>query len=82
MTHLHKIPNLFKNASIAILIYAFNNKKSFEDLKIWYDTLQNHSCDSIIFLIGNKSDLEKEKVVPIKDAETFKNNYDDIKMLF
>ena len=26
-------PNLFKNASIAILVYAINNKKSFQDIE-------------------------------------------------
>ena len=49
---------------------------------IWHDILKNHPYDSIIFLIGNKSDLEKEKVVTIEDSKTFKNNYDDIKKFF
>jgi len=50
-------PNLFKNVSIAIIVY---------------------SLDSIIFLIGNKNDLEKERIVKIEDAEEFRNKYDDI----
>ena len=36
-------PNLFKNASIAILVYAINDKeKSFNDLKSWYNILKEH----------------------------------------
>ena len=74
-------PNLFKNTSIAFLVYAINDKeKSFNYLEIWYNTLKDHSYDNMIFLIGNKSDLEKEREVTIEDAETFKNNNDDIKM--
>ena len=71
-------PNLFKNASIAILVYAINNKKSFQDIEKWYNMLLNHSYDHIIFLIGNKSDLEDQRKVTIEDAENFKNSYDDI----
>ena len=44
--------------------------------------LLNNSYDHTIIWIGNKSDLEKERKVKLKDAETFKNNYHDIKMLF
>ena len=72
-------PNIFKNTSIALLVYAINNKeKSFDELKNWYNILKEHSYKHKIFLIGNKSDLEKEREVTIEDAEKFKNNYDDI----
>jgi len=76
-------PNLFKNASIGILVYAINDKeKSFNDLEKWNNMLKQHSYESIIFLIGNKSDLEKEREVTKEDVETFKNNKDDIKISF
>ena len=74
-------PNLFKNASIALLIYAINNKKkSFNNLNNWYNILKDQSYENMIFLIGNKSDLEKEREVTIEEAEAFRNNNDDIKM--
>ena len=59
-----------------------NDRNSYEELGTWYNILEGHSLESIIFLIGNKSDLEKEREVKIEDAEKFKNNYDDIKMFF
>jgi len=74
------MPNLFKNVSIAVLVYAINDKNTYEDLVIWYNMLEEYSSDSIIFLIGNKSDLEKEREVTIGDAEIFKNNYYNIKI--
>ena len=74
-------PNLFKNTYIALLVYAINDKeKSFNELENWYNILKEHSYDSIIFLIGNKNDLEKEREVTIEDAEIYKNNHDDIKI--
>ena len=47
-------------------------------IEIWYNKLKEFSYDNFIFLIGNKSDLEEEMEVTIEDAETFKNNNDDI----
>ena len=76
-------PNLFKNASIAILVYAINDKKkSFNNLKNWYNLVKENSFDNIIFLIGNKIDLEKERQVTIEDVEEFKHNYNNIKIFF
>ena len=71
-------PNLFKNAFRAILSYAANDKKPFEDLNNWYNILSDYSYDNIVFLIENKFDLKEERIVTIEDAETFKNQYDDI----
>ena len=78
-----KTRNLFINSSVALLVYAINDKeKSFNDLKSWYNILKEHCYDSILFLLGNKSDLENAREVTKEDVETFKNNYDDIKMFF
>ena len=73
-----QMPNLFKDAFIAIIVYAINNKKSFEELKKWYNLVKEYSFDNIIFLIGNKSDLEEEREITKENVETFKNNYDNI----
>ena len=76
-------PNLFKNTSLAILVYAINDKeKSFNNLKSWYNILNEHSYDNIIFLIGNKNDLEEEREVKIEDIEEFKNSYPNINIFF
>ena len=79
--YAQNMPNLFKNTSLAIIVYAINYKKSYEEFMNWYNILKEHSYDNIIFLIGNKSDLEEEREVTIEDVEKFKNNYDDIKMV-
>jgi len=71
-------PHLFKNASVTILIYAINDNESFKDLENWYNMLKENSNGSIIFLIGNKIDLENERQVTREEGEKFKSNYDDI----
>ena len=71
-------PNLFKNASIAILVYAINDKQSFEDLEKWYNILKDFCYAHKIFLIGNINDLKEERIVESEKGETFKNDYDNI----
>jgi small GTP-binding protein len=80
--YAQSMPNLFKNTSITILVYSINDRDSFEDLKIWYNLVKEYSFDNIIFLIGNKSDLEEEREITKENVETFKNDYDDIKIFF
>ena len=41
-------PNLFKNISLAILVYAIDKEKSFKILEQWHNMLLNNSYDHII----------------------------------
>ena len=75
-------PNLFKNASLAILVFAINDHKSFDNLRSWYNLVKEHSFDNTLFLIGNKNDLKKEREVTMEEVENFKKSYDNIKMFF
>jgi len=75
-------PNLFKNASIALLVYAIDDISSFNYLEKWLNILERYSFDNTIFLIGNKNDLEKERKVSKEEGERFKNNYGNIKIFF
>ena len=74
------IQNLYKNASITLLVYALNDRNTFNDLNTWHNILKIHSFENIIFLIGNKNDLEKEREISKEEGENYKNNYDDIKL--
>ena len=65
---------LFKNVSSAILVYAINDRKSFDILEKWYNLLKDQSSDCIIFIIGNKSDLKEQREVEKEEVENFKNN--------
>ncbi len=78
--YAQSLPNLFKNAFIAIIVYAINDKKSFEDLKNWKNLVKEHSFDNMTFLIGNKNDLEKKREIELEEGENYKNNYDEFKL--
>ena len=74
------ITNFYRNSSLAIMIYAINDKKSFEDLDMWLKEIKTRSNpDTKIILIGNKIDLESERVVSHDEAVKFAQDYNFIK---
>lgn len=58
----HSLNKIFlKNSKIVILVYDVTIKKSFQDLSIWYDFIQNDLNENVILgLAGNKVDLLDE----------------------
>ena len=68
-------PNLFKNTSLAIIVYAINNRKSFLDIGKWYNILRGETFECISYLIGNKNDLENERDIQINEGEKLKKDY-------
>ena len=68
--------NPFKNVSLAIFVYSINDRRSFEQIEKLYNILNKNSVDSMKFLIGNKSDLIKEREVSKEEGEKIKENYD------
>ena len=70
-------PSLYKNAALAIIVYSIDNKKSFEHLENWKNLVKtNASPETLIFIVGNKKDLEKEdkRIIDAEKGEDFKNN--------
>jgi small GTP-binding protein len=56
------IKTFFNNSSLAIIVYAIDNRKSFDSIEEWIRQCKTLcSPDTKFFLIGNKSDVEDEK---------------------
>ena len=69
------ITNFYRNASLAVMVYAINNKDSFDNIDIWYKELRMHSNpDAKVFLIGNKIDLENERQVSYDQGKEYAND--------
>lgn len=64
-----------KNSQGIILVYDITNRKSFEDLNMWINDINNATDKASIILFGNKCDLQNRKVSK-EEAEKFakKNN--------
>ena len=67
------ISNFYRNCTLALIVYAINNRTSFEHAENWLNDLKNQSNPNVrVFLVGNKSDLEQERQVSKEEAEKFK----------
>ena len=67
----------YKGAKGALLVYDITNKKSFDNLDKWISDLKINGDEKIsIVLLGNKSDLESQRVISTEEgkdkAELFK----------
>ena len=52
-----------------IIAFDLTNKVSFEGVKTWINSIYKHSDPSIAkVLVGNKADLEDERIVSKTDA--------------
>ena len=64
--------NFFRNADGILFVYDITNKKSFEGIKNWIQEAEEEVGEDFQkILIGNKSDLEEERTVPLKILEEF-----------
>jgi Ras-related protein Rab-6A len=76
------ISNFYRNSSLAVLMYAINDKGSFNHVESWLSELKNNaSSDISIILVGNKADLEEDRQVMKDEGENYKKqNYLDLFM--
>ena len=69
------ISSFYKTASLAIIVYSIDNKESFNNLEFWLKDLRNNANpDIIIFVIGNKCDLEDKRQITKDMAREFCEN--------
>ena len=67
------ISSFYRNASLAMMVYAIDSRESFNHIESWLKEVKLQSNPDIkIFLIGNKSDLDEQRKVPLDIAKTFK----------
>jgi len=56
----------------ALLVYAINARKSFDNAQKWLEELRSKaSADLQIILVGNKSDLKDQREVTTEEGEAF-----------
>ena len=71
------ISSFYHSSSLALLVYAIDERNSFIHLDSWLNEIRIHGNPDInIFLIGNKVDLENKRVITRELAQDFveKNN--------
>jgi small GTP-binding protein len=67
----------YKGANGILLVYDITNYTSFDHVNNWINEIYKNVGNEIkILLIGNKSDLEYKRVVPLSNAFELANKYD------
>ncbi|KAH7679686.1 Small GTPase superfamily ARF/SAR type protein [Dioscorea alata] len=62
----------YRGAVGAMLVYDITKRQSFDHIARWLEELRGHADKNIvIMLVGNKSDLEEQRAVPMEDAKEF-----------
>lgn len=64
--------NYFKRSQGILIVFDITNKNSFNDVKNWVKMITdvtNEKC--ILYLVGNKNDLEDKREVSIETAKKF-----------
>ena len=65
----------FRNADAAILVYGIDSEESFSGLQQWTTQLEKCGKANLVkIIVGNKSDLNENRVVSIQSAVTFAMN--------
>ena len=70
------ITGLYRNTSLAIIIYSVANKNSFQHVENWIKELKSNSSKNIkIILVGNKCDLANERKISYQEGENLKKKH-------
>ena len=64
------IPNYVRGCSLVFLVYDITNKKSFDDLFMWINFINQIESTQIV-LCANKIDLKEQRVITYEQGEKF-----------
>jgi Ras-related protein Rab-5C len=64
ITHMY-----YRNAVAALLVYGINDRDSFNQIDVWLRSLQENTPNVLVFLVGNKLDLEDDRQVSVEEAQ-------------
>ena len=69
--------NILRNNKGVILVYSITDRKSFDDIaNYWISAINDYiDKDSVIYLVGNKSDLKNEREVNLEEGNKLAQNY-------
>ena len=67
--------NIYRNANGVLFVYDITNQESFNNIKNWIKDLQNVGNDIKSAIIGNKLDLESNRVITREEIEEISNEH-------
>ena len=68
--------NVLKYSDGIVLMYDITNKKSFDSISGWMESIKESKGDNFpVVLVGNKSDLNEKREVTKEEGKKLANNY-------
>ena len=64
-------PMYYRGAHLAIIVYDITNYDSYRSAKQWIKELYKSAPDSLIYLVGNKLDLQQKRQVDYLEVESY-----------
>ncbi len=66
-----------KKANGILLIYDITEKESFQNIENWLESIREEMGDKLlpIILVGNKSDLKNERIIPTEEGKKKAEEY-------
>jgi small GTP-binding protein len=62
----------YKGANGILVVYDITNRESFEHLNSWLIEIEKNGNKNVYkLLIGNKNDLEEQRIIPKEEGEDF-----------
>jgi small GTP-binding protein len=66
----------FRRADAALFVFALTDPSSFKSLDFWFEKSQELEEDLLIYVVGNKSDLDSKIAVDRTEAEEWATDRD------
>ena len=70
------MPKFYANTHGALVVYSITDRNSFDAVNDWLDELKRQTYCRFIMLVGNKSDLEEERVVSRTEGQEYAAKHD------
>ncbi|XP_030064197.1 ras-related protein Rab-37 isoform X2 [Microcaecilia unicolor] len=66
----------YRDAQALLLLYDITSKSSFDNIRAWLTEIHEYAQkDVVIMLLGNKADVNNERVIKAEDGETLAREY-------
>ena len=66
----------YKSSVCGIIVYDITSRESFNNIKAWVDECQSNGPRTItLVLVGNKTDLEENRVITFEEGEELANRF-------
>ena len=69
------IKTYYRNVCACIITYDITNKTSFQNSMYWINEIRQNNDEAKMVIVGNKTDLEEQRVVSFDDGLKMANYY-------